>query len=339
MTRIRFGSPRYARDLNEFAEWCEQAERVGLDVLGSGDSSTLWIDPFVALTVAAQHTKTARLVTTVTNPATRHPAVMASGFAGLQAASNGRAVMGIGGGDSALLNLGMRPPPLAYLENYVQAVRGLTAGEEVTWEGKKLKLQWPVQKTPVWVAANGAKTLRMAGRIADGVIVGLGVDEAAVRETLKHIGEGAREAGRRMEDIEIWWMIRPLISRTEREGWEQLRFLLCAVANHVFRFTFEGKGAPPELHGALTQLQKEYRPDLHSDYRHAGGHNAQLVDKLGLLEYLGRRFAVTGPPEQVAEGFKRIAGWGATNFLLIQVVEDRIGALKQMAEQVFPKVR
>ncbi len=338
MTRIKFGSPRYARDLTEFAAWCELAEQVGLDVIGYGDSSTLWIDPFVALTLAARHTKKARLVTTVTNPVTRHPAVMASSFAGLQAASNGRAVMGIGGGDSALLNLGMKPPPLDYFEAYVQAVRGLTEGREVVWQDRRLKLQWPVQRTPVWVAANGPKTMRMAGRVADGVIVGLGVDEAAVRETLKHVGEGAREAGRKMEDIEIWWMIRPLISRTEREGWEQLRFLLCGGANHVFRFTFEGKGAPPELHAALTQLQKEYRTDLHSDYRHADGPNAQLVDKLGLLEYLGRRFAVTGPPDQVAEGFKKIASWGATNFLLIQVVEDRIGALKQMAEQVFPRL-
>ena len=141
MTRIKFGSPRYARDLVEFAAWCELAERVGLDVLGSGDSSTLWIDPFVALTVAARHTKTARLVTTVTNPATRHPAVMASGFAGLQAASNGRAVMGIGGGDSAIYNLGLRPGTLATLEAYVQAVRGLTEGREVEWQGKNLKLQ------------------------------------------------------------------------------------------------------------------------------------------------------------------------------------------------------
>ena len=45
-------------------------------------------------------------------------------------------------------------------------------------------LMWAAYRTPVWVAANGPKTMRMAGRVADGVIVGLGVDEAAVRDAV-----------------------------------------------------------------------------------------------------------------------------------------------------------
>ena len=53
MTAMKFGRPRYARDLGEFVEWCQLAEKIGLDLIGYGDSSALWIDPFVALTLFA----------------------------------------------------------------------------------------------------------------------------------------------------------------------------------------------------------------------------------------------------------------------------------------------
>jgi 5,10-methylenetetrahydromethanopterin reductase len=340
MPEMKFGSPRYARDLGEFVEWCQLAEQVGLDLIGYGDSSALWIDPFVALTLAAQHTKRARLVTTVTNPATRHPSVMASGFAGLQAASNGRAVMGIGGGDSALLNLGMRPPPNAEMEEYIRCVRALCAGEEAAYHGRKLRMQWPQQhKLPIWIAANGPKTLELAGRVADGVIAHLGVDEPSVRETYRHIEAGARSAGRDPESIEVWWMTYAYISKTEEEGWRDLRFIVGGMANHVFRFGFEGKAVPEEMQAPLLQLQREYRSDLHADPRHRGGHNAELVERLGLTEFVGRRFALCGPPEQVAEGFRKMASWGATNHLLIQVVDDRIGALRDFDKQVLKLLR
>lgn len=335
---MKFGSPRFARDLNEFREWSVLAEAVGLDVIGYGDSSNLWIDPFVALTTAAEHTHRVRLVTTVTNPVTRHPAVMASAFSGLQQTSRGRAVMGIGAGDSALLNLGLGPASLLSLERYVSCFQALTSGEDASYQGKTVRLEWPVERTPVWIAANGERTLRLGGRIADGVITHLGTDEASVREAIRHVHAGAREAGRDPSSVEIWWMVQPLISPTEESGWKEMRFVLAGIANHVFRSTFSGKAVPPEFHDGLQALQREYRPDQHADPRFAEGHNAQLVDRYGLLEFLGRRFTACGPPEQIAASFRAMAEWGADNLLLIQVVEDRISALRYFAEQVFPLV-
>jgi 5,10-methylenetetrahydromethanopterin reductase len=335
---MKFGSPRYARDLHEFREWSVLAESLGLDVIGYGDSSTLWIDPFVALTTVAEHTNRIRLVTTVTNPVTRHPAVMASAFSGLQQVSRGRAVMGIGAGDSALLNLGLDPPNASSLELYVSCFNALTSGADASYQGKLVRLEWQVERTPVWIAANGPRTLRLAGRIADGVITHLGTDEASVREAIRHVHAGAREAGRDPASIEIWWMVQPLISAAAETGWKELRFALAGIANHVFRSTFTGKAVPPEFHDGLLALQREYRPDQHADPAFAEGHNAQLVDRYGLLEFLGRRFTVCGPPDYIAATFNAMAGWGADRLLLIQVVDDRISALRQFAEQVFPLV-
>jgi 5,10-methylenetetrahydromethanopterin reductase len=225
------------------------------------------------------------------------------------------------------------------LEEYVRCVRTLCAGEEAVYEGTKLKLQWPVHTLPVWIAANGPKTLHLAGRIADGVIAHLGVDQASIKETLRHIHAGAYAANRDPAEIEIWWMVQAHISRTEEEGWKELRFILGGMANHVFRHGFEGKAVAPEYRDRLRALQREYRSDLHADPRHMDGHNAQLVDKLGLREFVGRRFAICGPPDQVADGFRRMASWGATNFLLIQVTDDRIGALREFDRRVLRIIR
>ena len=338
-TPMKFGMLRFARDMNEYVSWCQLVERVGLDLIAAGDSSTMWIDPFVTLTAAALHTTRARLAITVTNPVTRHPAVMASACAGLQSVSGGRAVLGISGGDSAVLNLGLRPAPLAEVETYLQCVRALCANQETTYRGQKIKIQWPVQRMPIWIAADGAKALRLAGGIADGVVVHLGIDEASVKEATRHIHDGARAAGRNPAEVEVWWVFQAYISKTEAEGWRELRYLTSGIANHVFRFTFEGKAVPPELQEPLRALQRDYRPDLHVDDRHADGHNAQIVDNHGLREFLGRRFLLCGPPEQIAQNLRRMASWGATNFLFINVAEDRISALRQLNDQVLKLLR
>lgn len=335
---IKFGSPRYAYDLNELATWCKAADAAGLDMIGYGDSATLWYDPFVALTIAAQNTTRARLATTVTNPVIRHPAVMASGFAGLQAVSSGRAVMGIGGGDSAIYNLGLRPGTLATLESYVQAVRGLTEGREVDWQGKKLKLQWPVQRVPAFIAAEGPKTMDLAGRIGDGVILGNGLTEDVVRDSIRRIHAGAVAAGRDPASVEIWWMVRYLVTRTEEEGWRSLAFTLASAANHALRFTMEGKFVPEDVQPRVLALQAAYAQHQHADYRNPG-HNAALVEKHGLLEFLGRRFSVCGPSEQIVERLRLMASWGATNFMMIQLVPDRMAALRQLETEIMAKLR
>src|SRR5215210_85868 len=86
-----------------------QAERWGFDELLLTDSESLVGDPYVELALAAQATERLRLGPAVTNPLTRHPAVTASAIATLQVESEGRAVLVFGRGDSAVLQLGLRP--------------------------------------------------------------------------------------------------------------------------------------------------------------------------------------------------------------------------------------
>ncbi|MHB1585146.1 MAG: LLM class flavin-dependent oxidoreductase, partial [Acidimicrobiales bacterium] len=105
------------------------AERDGFDGLSFGDTQHLAADPFVGLALAAGETERLGLMVGVTNPVTRHPAVTAAAIASVQLVSGGRAVLGVGRGDSSLAHLGRRPAPVEATERFVADVQAYLRGE------------------------------------------------------------------------------------------------------------------------------------------------------------------------------------------------------------------
>src|SRR5206468_6776827 len=88
-----------------FSRWLELiqlAERHGFGYAWTYDSHVLWQESVPMLAVAARETSKIRLGHFVTNPATRDPTVLASAYATLHDLSDGRMVMGVGRGDSAV---------------------------------------------------------------------------------------------------------------------------------------------------------------------------------------------------------------------------------------------
>src|SRR5512141_3529294 len=136
------------------------------------DSHVLWKEPYIPLTLMAQATKTMRLGTCVTNPATREPSVTASALAVLQELSGGRFDLGIGRGDSARRVLGKAPTSMAALEEAVHVIRALAEGGSIEYEGASLELPWAgSHRLPVWIAGYGPVALKLTGRIADGAML------------------------------------------------------------------------------------------------------------------------------------------------------------------------
>ena len=112
----------------------EQARRVeaqGWDGQMFMDSQSLTGDPYVRMGVWAVGTERLKLSTGVTNPLTRHPAVTAASALTVHTVSGGRAVLGIGRGDSALAYLGYAPVKLAWFEKALVTLQALLSGEEV----------------------------------------------------------------------------------------------------------------------------------------------------------------------------------------------------------------
>jgi 5,10-methylenetetrahydromethanopterin reductase len=335
---MKFGTITFAEDFDEYVRWLQTGESLGYDLLGYGDSQSLWADTYVALTVAASVTTRARIGPMVTNPVTRHPAVTAGAMASLQQLSGGRAVLGIGTGDSSLLNIGVKPARMAPFAEYCRAVKGLCAGEEVGWQGGTLRMQWRTARVPLWIAAEGPRMLHLAGQIADGVILASGITPDVITDTIGRIRAGAESAGRSLDELELWWLTKPYPADSEEAGWRDLQWTLAGSANHAFKFTFEGKLVPEHLHAPLRELMAGYAADTHAKVA-KGSHNASLVERLGLTEFLGRRFTLSGPPELIIERMREAAAHGATNFLLPQMVADRVGFMHLLDEAVIGPLR
>ena len=168
----------------------ERAEAQGWDGLLMVDSQNLVGDCFIGLALAAHATTNLELGTGVTNPWTRHPAVTASAIATVQAESGGRAVLGIGRGDSALAHLGLAPAPLATFRTFLEQLQGYLRGEDVQLDPSTSvarlglagtpatsRLHWlrtSMPKVPVDVAASGPKVIALGATVADRVTFAVG---------------------------------------------------------------------------------------------------------------------------------------------------------------------
>src|SRR6266849_9769419 len=164
-----------------------------IDRLWLTDSSLHARNCYSYLTLAAGRTSRLLLGTAVTNPATRHPAITAAAAATVDEISGGRFALGIGTGDRPLLALGRKPSTLASLEAAVDGIRRLWRREQVDlrsgdFEMVGAHLRFPARADiPVFISASGPKTLELAGRIADGVILLVGLFPEALDWAISHV--------------------------------------------------------------------------------------------------------------------------------------------------------
>jgi 5,10-methylenetetrahydromethanopterin reductase len=334
--RTRLGIAAMCKSMPEYLEWITVAEDCGYDLAGYGDTQNLLPDAYVALAAMAMRTSRIKLCTTVSNPVTRHPSVAASGFAALQQLSNGRAIFGIGTGDSAVRNMGGRAATVDQIARYCKSFRQLVHGETSDFEGTEMRLLWAAPSVPLYLAAEGPRMMRLAGEVADGVIFGNGISQEVVEANLASVRAAAVAAGRDPDTIEPWFLTKVVLSdESEAALWRRLAWTTAASANHAFLFTFDGKHVPTELEEPLRRLMAGYRSHEHNQVD-SPSHNAALVNDNGLTDFLGRRFLIGGTAENIAARIRELAGWGATNLLFTAMWGDPIGYTKRIADEVMP---
>ena len=126
----------------------------------------------------------------------RNPAVTAMEIATLAQLAPGRLVAGVGHGIQEWMEqMGERTPsPLTTLEEAITIVRRLLHGETVTFEGSVFTMHDvtldapPEDPPPVLAGVRGPKSLALAGRVADGVVLAEGAGPTYVRESIEHAG-------------------------------------------------------------------------------------------------------------------------------------------------------
>ena len=313
------------------------AESVGFSLVGVADSQSVFRELYATMALCAQATRRVLIGPSVTNPVTRHPAVAASGIATVDEISPGRTFFGIGSGDSAILNLAERPATLADMRAYIAAVRALHTRRETEWRGRTARLTWAPRAVPIYLSAEGPRTLELAGEIADGVIVNVGLEPSLVRDAVAHVHAGARRAGRDPAAVDLWCMVRANVTDDVAAGIDEIRMELASNAHHVFRFRLEGKHVPGELADAIRRVQKGYQPAAHEAL--GPSPNARLLDaEPALRAYLADRFAVVGPPAACAEKLRAVMDAGITGFLVTGFVAERTRLIHALGERVLPRL-
>jgi 5,10-methylenetetrahydromethanopterin reductase len=194
----------------ELLELAAEAERLGYDAVWCNDDR-LQHDVFAMLAAIAQRTRRVVLGPGVTNPYSRHAALIATAVATLDELSDGRARVGLGAGGTNHRALGVRrEAPAAALREAVAVIRGLLAGERVNVDGRvvhahEAQLDFAPSRAdvPVFIGARGPRVLELAGEVADGVIVGNIATREGWSYALGRVEEGARRAGRDPSSIEV----------------------------------------------------------------------------------------------------------------------------------------
>jgi 5,10-methylenetetrahydromethanopterin reductase len=193
----RFGLNRFdARSVDLFAADVRRAEALGWDAALQPDSQLRRRDTYVLLAAAARATERITLGPLLANPVNRHPTVTASSIATIDELAPGRVLLGWGVGDTAVRLAGLRPARVKELEESTRLMRALLDGEPVE-VGAARPARLPHHRpVPIWIAAGGPKTLRMAGAVADGVFIRVGTHPANIATAVDAIRVGAVEAGR-----------------------------------------------------------------------------------------------------------------------------------------------
>jgi 5,10-methylenetetrahydromethanopterin reductase len=193
----RFGLNRFdSRSVEAFAADVKRAEALGWDAALQPDSQLRRRDTYVLLAAAARATERIMLGPLLANPVNRHPTVTASSIATIDELAPGRTLLGWGVGDTAVRLAGLRPARVKELEASTRLMRALLDGQTVE-VGAEQPARLPHHRpVPIWIAAGGPRTLRMAGGVADGVFIRVGTHAANIATAVDAIRAGAREAGR-----------------------------------------------------------------------------------------------------------------------------------------------
>lgn len=163
-------------DLLTFAE---RAECLGYDSVWVTEGRMAPDAVSVAAAVAAR-TSRVRIGTSVLNPYSRSPGLLAVSAASLDQLSRGRFVLGIGPGDPAVLARQGIPQrkPLTRLRECVYIIRELLAGRNVDYHGATVSvhdLRLDVgpygAPIPVYIGATGPRALEQAAQIGDGILL------------------------------------------------------------------------------------------------------------------------------------------------------------------------
>jgi 5,10-methylenetetrahydromethanopterin reductase len=290
----------------EIMKLAQLAEEVGVDRLGISDV-IFYPDTYELQVLCALVTKRVKIGSLVTNPYTRHPAVIAAAASTLDEISDGRAFVGIGAG-AGIGKLGViRSPPAPTIREAVHIIRELLAGRVVNYQGntyqlscKDARLEFPPQHSvPILIGTRSPRIAKLAGEVADIIVIGARyISDQQLTNYLRWISEGAAHARRDIDSIEVAPRLT-ICASGDGELAKQSVKLYAAYYLALLR--------PPDLLIEEAKLQKiiDAVRRVKGWYFSPNVQYPQEIDKL-VDEEIVDKFAVAGTPDECIAKIKNM---------------------------------
>ncbi len=298
---------------------------------------SLWVteryfheETFSLLGFLAAATSNIKLGIGVTNPYTRNPALLAMASATLDRISGGRFLLGLGRSESAVIKgkMGISyDAPFSDLREAVNIIRNLLSGiDGVSSEGRfrlkdtRLAVK-PIQtRLPIYLAAIGPKALRLAGAIADGVLLNAYAPVKYVKYAVEEVRRAAHEAGRDPASVDIACMlvVRPTDEPDKMIASLKQRIVRLLAEPRVGELLLDKGGFDPSILGAL-------RSSVDTDGEKSATRfiTDEMVDS----------FYLVGPPSRCKDRIDEYRQAGVTLPLLLPRLEDYSAVAESLSGQ------
>ena len=297
-------SPRQSFD--SWAAFVAELEAEGVRRIWVIDSQLAMKDVYAGLIVAALSTKRMGLGTGVTNAVTRHPTVTANAIAAVAEISHGRAILGLGAGDSALYGVGLKPQKVAELEQAINFFRShVDTG------------------VPIYIAVSQQRMCEMAGRLADGAIVMGPAQPDLVRRQVEWIETGLQAAGRNRKDIEVAFMATVAPEPDDVRSWASTQARLL--------------GHYRELPESLVRFRDEIAASADS-YDYAQHLSTHAAHGAAVSDDLVRALAIVGAPDECARRLGELQASAIDGFIFPLAGRKRADRWRKLRDEILVQI-
>lgn len=214
------------------------AERLGIGSVFLSERFNVK-DAAVLAGAAAAVSETIGIATAATNHNTRHPLVTATFATTMHRLTGGRYAFGLGRGFDLLFDvMGLPRVTGAQMEDAIGIYRSLWHGQAVLGhEGPAGSYPYLSQDgsfdedIPVLMMAIGGRTLELAGRVADGVVLHTFLSDETLARSVTTIRAAAERAGRDPASVRIWAVLATVEESIDEQA--RLRKLVGRLATYL----------------------------------------------------------------------------------------------------------
>jgi 5,10-methylenetetrahydromethanopterin reductase len=290
----------------------QRAERDGWDGITFTDSQNLVGDPFIGLALAARATEHLQLMTGVSNPATRHPAALATAIATVQEVSGGRATLGLGRGDTALFHLGRPPMPIPDFFARTRELHTYLQGGTLDIDGFDSRLRWldraKQPRVPIDIAASGPKVIAFAAATVERITFAVGADPARLAWAIDLARSATKDAGRNDDDVSFGAYVNVGCHPDPAAARALLRGGVAAFAHFSAMPGSTGAGLDATDQAVVAEVGRAY--DSHSHLVNSAAHAQVMPD-----DFIDR-FAIVGEPDACAGRLRELVALGLDRLVI-----------------------